>query len=219
MAKALSITTPPMVVTGYTSLQTPTWNFEKTAKEFKTTVSLDAVKHAKMIAQLEQIRDDLFDETLNENPKLKKVLVKADIGREEVDAAGDETGVVTLTFSQASRITPRNGEAFDKVIGLFDSQGVAIRDTVKVGEGSIIKIAFEPFAYYMASTKTVGISFKRMAGVQILKLEEFTGGGSASSMGFGSEDAEEYGFSGANIEPTANQVDGDDADLDDEIPF
>ena len=50
-------------------------------------------------------------------------------------------------------------------------------DGTNVGNGSIVKVAYEPIPYMMASTKQVGVSL-RLKGVQILELVEYGNGAS-----------------------------------------
>jgi hypothetical protein len=54
--------------------------------------------------------------------------------------------------------------------------GDPINDGFKVGNGSVVKVAFEPIKYFVASSKTAGVSL-RLRAVQIIKLVEFNGGG------------------------------------------
>ena len=116
-----------------------------------------------------------------------------DSGAKEVDEAGkkyqvvdvfkenEETGQKYIQFK-----LPEMGYD-DKVnkVKIFDVSGTEVTDTWDklIGNGSTVKVKYMAKPYYMASTKNVGISYKFYA-VQIIKLEEYSGGGES---GFGDE--------------------------------
>ena len=198
-------TTPRAIVAGYTALQTPSMNFNKDGKEYKITVAFEAEEAKSFVAQMEALRDEFYDQLIEEETDKKKraALVKSctklDIGTEELDDDGEETGRILITFKQRATIFPKNGDPFDKKIGLFDSKGKAITAKLNIGSGSVVKVSFEAAPYFMASTKDVGVSFARMAGVQLIKYVEYTGSGpSAEGMGFEADDSED-GFDGSEF--------------------
>lgn len=221
------ITSPRGVVAGFCAIQEPTWDFNKTKKEYQIKVAFEADEVAGMIARLEKLRDAHFDEVLSENPKLRKVLKKADIGEVEYGDDGEETGRILFRFRQAYEISyMKNGEerSFKKKVGLFDSRGKAITTKLRIGGGSVVKVSFEPHAYMHAKDKEVGIAFNRLGAVQLITYVEYEGGdgvGSAEDNGFGNEDDGEGFDASAYTDPYGGDQGGadDDDDLDDEIPF
>ena len=180
------------------------------SQEYQCKVAIDADKAAPLIAKLEKLRDAKFDEILEENPKWKKVLKKLDIGTVEYDDDGEETGRIIFRFKQKAQITYKNKkgeeETFDKKVALVDSKGKFIKAPVKIGTGSVVKVSFEPNAYFSPKDKEIGISFNRLMGVQLITLVEYEGDGmpSAEDLGFGDE-GEEDGF-----DASAYTVDGDE---------
>ena len=223
MAREIKLTTTPrLVVCGFTAIQSPTWDFNKTSKEYQIQVAGDVEELNAFLKKMEKLRDATYAEVLEDNPKLKKVLSKADIGTVEYDGEGEETGRMTFKFKQKAAITYKNKkggeESFTKKVALVDSKGTAITAPVKIGAGSVVKVSFEPNPYFTAKDKEVGMSFNRLAGVQLIKLVEYVGNGgpSAEDMGFGAEDDED-GFDAGAF--TADQTGGDDQDDDDEDDF
>lgn len=218
---ANKVTTPRSEVAGFTAIQSPTWDFNKTTEEYQIRIAMDAAVAAPFIKKLEAMRDAHFDEILAENPKFKKVLKKMDVGSVEYDDEGEETGRVLIRFKQKAEITYKNKkgqeETFQKKVGLFDSKGKHIKEPVKIGSGSTVKVSFEPHPYFMQKDKEVGISFNRLLGVQLINLVEYEGDGvgSAEDMGFGAEDDED-GFEAGQY--TSDQS-GDDDDMGGEEDF
>ena len=97
---------------------------------------------------------------------------------------------------------------------LYDAKGKPITSDVNVGNGSTIKVAFEPVPYTMASTKQVSLSL-RMKAVQIIDLQEFEGSGaSAKTYGFGEE---ENGYEAPTKEENDSPFSADDDDDDEDF--
>lgn len=108
---------------------------------------------------------------------------------------------------------------------VFDARGKKIEKCPVVGGGSILKVSFEPYTWSMPSTKgkgkkaqtilKVGISL-RLKGIQILKLEQYSGA-SAEQMGFGEEEGYSYDPSEfdeeANAPADQGNSDGDEEDF------
>ena len=73
------MTTCRMIVAGFTAIQKPTWDFNKTHQEYQIKVAVDADKAEPMLKKLQALVDAEFDAVLEDNPKLKKVLKKKQI--------------------------------------------------------------------------------------------------------------------------------------------
>lgn len=221
------VTTPRMIVAGFTAIQKPTWDFNKTTQEFQIKVAMDADKAAPFLKRMQALVDAEFDAILEANPKLKKVLKKIEIGTVEYDDDGEETGRILFGFKQKAEIAyidKKTGEekTFKKKVGLVDSKGQHIKAAVRIGSGSEVIISFEPNAYYTAKDKEVGMSFNRLAGVQLLKLVEYDGAGeqSAEDMGFGAVDDEDGFDAGAyTADPSSDEGDGEGYDSEDPADF
>lgn len=203
--------TPKGIVSGFTAIQKPATNFVKTGM-FETQLAFEAEAIADLVETLEEIRDKKFLQIQKDNPKVKKVLSKADVTTPEMDDEGDETGRVILKFRQKALIELENGDSFKKTIMLVDARGKRITKKVKIGAGSVGKASFEAIPYYNAKDKVVGVTL-RFVGFQLIKLVEFEGGGGPSNeeMGFGDESDDEDAF-----DSDAYSADEDDDQDDDE---
>ena len=216
-------TTPRAVVAGYTAIQEPSLNYNKDANEYKIRVAMDAAKAASFIKDMEALRDAHFEKVLDENPKLRKVLQKADIGTVEYDDDGEETGRILFSFKQKSRIeyVKKDGTegVIEKKVALFDGKGKRVKKKLRIGTGSEVQVSFEPNPYYTAKDKEVGISFNRLQAVLLLKYVEYAGGegGSAEDYGFDPDDDEDA-FSADDFD-SDDVNDSDDADGDEVQDF
>lgn len=224
------VVTPFGSIAGFTAIQEPRPNFNKTADEFQITVAFEARDYAILSKKLHAMRDAYVAQRLADlDPAKRKVLErgmsKKDVGTPEVDEAGDETGRHVIKFRQVAVIkglSKKTGKEFviEKKVALVDAQGKPITSKLRLGKGSTVAVSFEPNPYYSEKDKEFGISFNRLIGVQLIKLMEYEGGEdmSAEDMGFG---AVEGGYSAPEDDPLADGGfgGGGKVDLDDEIPF
>lgn len=90
---------------------------------------------------------------------------------------------VTLKL-RAKNIKTRSGDIWDRKPKLFDSEGNRIKNTPRVGGGTVMKVSFEADCY---SGKVTGVRLVPQA-VQIIDLVEYGDGGSAEDYGFGKEE-------------------------------
>lgn len=198
-------TTGRATVAGFVAIQKPSQNFNKTAEEYQIKVAFEGEARSKFETDMKAILDGYVEETIKETPKdkvaaLKKTMKLADIGQPELDEEGEETGRLIVKFKQAASVTFKDkvkgtDVTIDKFVALFDSRGNKITKPVRIGPGSIVKVSFDPNAYFSAKDKEFGISFNRLSAVKLIKLEEYTGsGGSADDYGFGDDEDEEDGF-------------------------
>jgi len=128
---------------------------------------------------LETMRDSFMAEEIKRNPKLTGKLSTKAVMEDAYDKEGNPTGEKELKFKQKARIKLRDGTTSDiKVLVVDAKRNVMTGDTL-IGNGSTIKVAFEPAPYLMQSSKQVGVSL-RLKGVQVIDLAEY--GGSGSSM-------------------------------------
>lgn len=152
-----------------------------------------------LIEKMTAVRDAFLKEL---DPKKRKTAKLADLYDVELDDEGEETGRLLLKAKQKALITTDKGEVVEKKIHFFDSANQKIEPKSLWG-GSEIKLAGFLVPYYMASTKTVGVSL-RLSAVQVFKLVEGDGP-SAEAFGF---EASEEGY----VEETFENAGGDDAD-------
>lgn len=120
------------------------------------------------IEKLEELRDIAYDETVETLGVKAKGIVKKDVYDEHIDADGEDTGLIEFKF------TLKDADDKDRWIRVVDSKRNEIKDIPLVGNGSIIKCSAYANPYYMASSKTVGISliWEQM---QLINLVEYSG--------------------------------------------
>jgi len=83
----------------------------------------------------------------------------------------DDDGKEYIAF----KLPPENWKKETQSVVMYDAGGNKIDDWDKlVGNGSTVKIKYMISPYYMASSKTVGVSFKFYA-MQVIDLVEYTG--------------------------------------------
>lgn len=125
---------------------------------YATDIYLSDEDTNKFIKELEALRAEAKKEV---EDKGKVVNMEADVFKV------DQEGKKYFQFKAKSEYTER--------IPIYNIKGVEVEDWDKlIGNGSIIKVSYLVSPYYMASTKTVGISFKLRA-IQVIKLVEYGG--------------------------------------------
>lgn len=121
------------------------------------------------IEKLEELRDVAYDETVETLGVKAKGIVRKDVYTEHLDKDGEDTGLIEFKFAL------KDADDRDKWIRVVDSKRNEIKDIPLVGNGSIIRCSAFANPYYMASSKTVGISliWEQM---QLINLVEYGGG-------------------------------------------
>lgn len=121
------------------------------------------------IEKLEELRDVAYDETVETLGVKAKGIVRKDVYTEHLDQDGEDTGLIEFKFAL------KDADDRDKWIRVVDSKRAEIKDIPLVGNGSIIRCSAYANPYYMASSKTVGISliWEQM---QLISLVEYGGG-------------------------------------------
>ena len=121
------------------------------------------------IEKLEELRDVAYDETVETLGAKAKGVVRKDVYTEHLNQEGEDTGLIEFKFAL------KDADDRDKWIRVVDSKRNEIKDIPLVGNGSIIRCSAFANPYYMASSKTVGISliWEQM---QLINLVEYGGG-------------------------------------------
>ena len=211
MAKRFATATSPRGTFVFPHFTTPDTKYQA-AGEYHTKVAFDLKDPAALafFAKLEAVRDQFISD--NPDDLSPAVIKKANINsvfEEECDQEGNETGRGFVRCKLKAKVETKT-KSWTQKPALFDAQAKPITDTeLQVWSGSEGKVNVEMVPYYMASTKTVGISL-RLKGVQLLKVISGSTD-DAGGMGFGEEDgfvAESSGFTAAPA--TATDTDDDD---------
>ena len=179
MAKVRFIT--PKGVANYPWLNAPDFAYNSDGEYKVKMVFPNTDETQAMLAKLEEIRDSFYEEW-KKNPKNKgKKANLADIGEWD-----EETDELKLNFKSKAQFTNKDTDEIIKIkIPLFDAKGTPV--DVKIGGGSVLRIAYTPEGYYMASTKMIGVTC-RIAAVKVIELKEYAGAGAGA---YGFDDDEE----------------------------
>jgi len=137
-----------------------------------------------LCTQLDALTDAIYNKSIKENPKLKAKLTKRTPYEQVLDDEGNETGEIEFKFKTKAVITSKDGSTYPNKVALFDAKAKPITQELKIGNGSLMKVGFEPISYMMQSTKEASVSL-RLKSTQLIELIEF---GAASPF------AEEEGY-------------------------
>ena len=150
--------------------------------DYSINLQMPVADAAAMSEQLESIVQAKFNEAIKEDPRLKNTLTTQDVCATVFDReTGDDTGLVEFKFKLKAKVQKRDGTYYEQQPAVLDSKKVPISNQVLVGNGSRVKVAFEPIPYVMASTKKAGVSLR----LKVIDLVEY--GNSAASV-FDEED-------------------------------
>lgn len=173
--------TTPKGYAQYPYLKDPDTKFNPDG-DYKVNLAMDDNEvTGKLIAKLQQMLKNFYDN----DEEVAKAVAK---GRKVVMSdiyENDEEGRCVLKFKQKAQITKKNGEKINIKIPQFDSHGKPM-EVANIGRDSVIKVNFSVRPYYLPTIKTCGLSLRPTA-VQVIQLNEFSGGGTAESYGFSDE--------------------------------
>lgn len=158
--------------------------------DYKLNLKVPADKAAGLVKQLNKLVDDYFDKIVEDQPKIKNKIVKQYPYEEETDDNGNETGDLVFKFKQKASVTSKKtGKSYEIKPKIFDAKGQLIKGQLNLGNGSVVKIAFEPSPYFVAASKVVGLTLRGFD-VQVIEVVEYGSGGASSA--FGEEEGFEY---------------------------
>jgi hypothetical protein len=153
--------------------------------DYSINIQMTEADSAQMCEQLEGIIQETFTKAVKESPKLKNSLSTQDVCTPVYDRdTGDPTGDVEFKFKLKAKVQKRDGSWYEQQPVVLDSKKTPLNGDTLIGNGSRVKVAFEPIPYVMQSTKKVGVSL-RLKAVQVIDLVEY--GNSAASV-FDEED-------------------------------
>ena len=153
--------------------------------DYSINLQMPVADSVEMSEKLDQIVQAKFKEAIEEDPRLKNTLTTQDVCQVVYDRdTGDDTGNVEFKFKLKSKVQKRDGSYYEQQPTVLDSKKVPLNGDTLIGNGSKVKVAFEPVPYVMGSTKKVGVSL-RLKAVQVIDLVEY--GNSATSV-FDEED-------------------------------
>ncbi|MCS5594362.1 MAG: DUF2815 family protein [Porticoccaceae bacterium] len=153
--------------------------------DYSINLQMPEANSGKMCEQLESLIQETFNKAVKEKPPLKNTLTTQDIVTQVYDRdTGDPTGDVEFKFKLKAKVQRRDGDYYEQQPAVLDSKKNPMGKGSLIGNGSRVKVAFEPIPYVMQSTKKVGVSL-RLKAVQVLDLVEY---GNAATSVFDEED-------------------------------
>lgn len=156
--------------------------------DYKVNLKIPADKATALCKQLDKLVDDMFDRIVEEQPKIKTKIIKNAPYEADTDDQGNETGDLVFKFKQKAAIhSKKTGKTYEVKPKVFDAKGQPITTAINLGNGSVVKVAFEPSPYFVPSSKAVGVTLRNFD-IQVIELVEY----GASNSVFGEEEGFEY---------------------------
>ena len=144
---------------------------------YSVNVLIPETEAVELCEYLDGVVQQRYAEEVKAKPKLKNGLSTKTPYEPEYDQNGDPTGNIEFKLKLKAKVQARDGSTYEQKPIVVDAKRTPMSADTNVGNGSVIKAAYEPIPYMMASTKQVGVSL-RLKGVQILELVEYGNGAS-----------------------------------------
>lgn len=145
---------------------------------YSVTLLIPEAEAAEICEYLDGLVQARYDEEVKAKPKLKNGLSTKTPYEPEYDQNGNPTGNTEFKVKLKAKVQTRDGSVYEQKPIVVDAKRKPMDTDVGIGNGSVIKVAYEPIPYMMASTKQVGVSL-RLKGVQVIDLVEYGSGGSS----------------------------------------
>ena len=151
---------------------------------YSISVLVPETEAQEMCEYLDDIVEKAYAEEIKNSPKKKAALSTRKGYDYNYDQEGNQTDLIEFKIKLKAKVNRQDGTSFSQKPIVVDAKRQPLNPDIAVGNGSDVKVAFEPRPYVMNSTKQVGVSL-RMKGVQVINLVEY--GNSVSTM-FDEED-------------------------------
>lgn len=163
----MAITTPRGTAM-WAKLFTPDYKFTDVG-EYSVALSIGADQAADILSKIDSQLAYSLEKALKENPTKKGSIKPASPPYKEVfDDQGNATGDIEFKFKQKAVVQTKNGP-LKKKPAIVDAKGKPIHEAIEVGNGSVMKVAFDMYPYYTAMAGA-GVSLKLTA-VQLLEVK------------------------------------------------
>jgi hypothetical protein len=173
--------------------------------EYSVQVVVPEAEATEVCEQFNSMIEAKRAEAVKDNPKLTNVLSTHQPFEMDTDEAGTPTGDIVFKAKMKARVKSKDGKVYEQKPMVVDAKKTPLDGSTLIGNGSVVKVAVEPFPYMMPATKTVGVTL-RLKAVQVIDIVEY--GNNAASI-FEEED----GFVTAAVQKDdALDVFGGDAD-------
>lgn len=202
------ITTPPGTAI-YPHLHAPDTRFDDPPGKYKVKLRFtgDAAEEMKEILreQMERSREFFVEGEGKADEAAQPWSIPTDDEGEELEG-------IEVKFTMKAGGVTKKGEKWSQSPAIFDAAGTPVDSGLKIGGGSVLRIAFEPYLYHGFGKYGVACWMKA---VQVIDLQTWAGSRDADAYGFGEEDG---GFSADEASDTyfAGDDDEDEEFEDDE---
>ena len=177
MSNKKPTTLTPRGVAIYPHLNTADTKWHATGKfHTKLAMAVDDPQVQAFIAELEQLRDEKYQEVYDALVADKKLarakeVTKSDVVKAEVDEeTGDETGRVIISVSMNHKVTSKkDGKTYTLFPKYINAKREQLQNPPRIGGGSLLRCLVTPDAYFKQDNKSVGVSL-RLDTVQLIKL-------------------------------------------------
>jgi len=128
-----------------------------------------------------------------------------------------EGKTLVVKFKQKARIVTRKGDVWEKDVKLFDAANKPITEYIAVGEGSVVKVAYDSYAWGVAALGA-GITLQLQM-VQVIDLVKRSSGDGGvdnpfeATEGFTAANKKTNPFEGSDDDDVEETVEDDDIDF------
>ena len=145
-----------------------------------------------MCERLDGIVQEAFNAELKKKPAAKNTLsTRASYKDEYHHETGEPTGNVVFKFKMKAEVRKKDGTTFEQRPVVVDAKRSPVDRTVGIGNGSVVKVAFEAAPYVVQNVAGAAL---RLKAVQVIDLIEYNGAGGDSLFD------EEDGYSGSGTD-------------------
>jgi|TARA_R110002153_G_scaffold93590_1_gene226255 hypothetical protein len=145
----------------WAKLFTPDFKFSDVG-EYSVALTLGADQATDIVSKIDAQLNVSLEKAQKENPTKKGSIKPANPPYKEVyDEQGNATGDIEFKFKQKAVVQTKNGP-LKKKPAVVDAKGKPIREPIEVGNGSVMKVAFDMYPYYTAMAGA-GVSLKLTA--------------------------------------------------------
>lgn len=141
---------------------------------YSISVLVEEDQAQEMCEYLNELAKKKLAEEIKNNPKRKNATLKSPF-QFATDRDGNETSEIEFKFKLKAKFQSRDGQTFTQKPIVVDSKRTPMSKDNLIGNGSLVKVAFEPIPYLMMNTQQCSVSL-RLKGVQVIQLVEYQGG-------------------------------------------
>ena len=201
---------------GFNAITTPSTMFNPDGV-YSANILVDAAYGKEVAKAIKDLRTQQYKTYGSKSAQVQEckrcvpyVVVEKNDEGEVVKETPDAEGRYIIKATAKGQFKAKDGTIYKNTIKIFDSKGRPLKD-IRLGEGSIVKLAVEVSGYAVGGKVGVSVTLKA---VQVIKLVEYEAGGNAAAYGF----EEEEGFDADDLEEKEESVE-DEVDVEEDLGF